>query len=90
MEDNKRINAGYEIFDAVRIGSVEFVVGQNIYTPAQYVTWEYKAGRGYYFGHYMNDRNTAIMDMYKRAERELDALKACYTKDQNTDDREEP
>ena len=40
--ENKRINAGYEIIACLPIGNVEFVVGQNIHNPNMFVTWEYK------------------------------------------------
>ena len=39
--ENKRINAGYEIIACLPIGNVEFVVGQNIHNPNMFVTWEY-------------------------------------------------
>ena len=34
-----RTNAGYTITDAIRIGNVEFVIGENAAYPAQFVTW---------------------------------------------------
>ena len=49
--ENKRINAGYEIIACLPIGNVEFVVGQNIHNPNMFVTWEYKKEGGYYWGH---------------------------------------
>ena len=48
--ENKRINAGYEIIACLPIGNVEFVVGQNIHNPNMFVTWEYKKEGGYYWG----------------------------------------
>ena len=48
--ENKRINAGYEIIATLPVGDVEFVVGQNVHDPAMFVTWEYQQQRGYYWG----------------------------------------
>ena len=42
--ENKRINAGYEIIATLPVGDVEFVVGQNVHDPAMFVTWEYQPG----------------------------------------------
>ena len=43
--ENKRINAGYEIIATLPVGDVEFVVGQNVHDPAMFVTWEYQKQR---------------------------------------------
>ena len=79
--ENKRINAGYEIIACLPIGNVEFVVGQNIHNPNMFVTWEYKKEGGYYWGHYMTDKDAAMRDMYERAEAELSFKKSVNTRE---------
>lgn len=69
-EQKKRINAGYEIIKSLPIGSTEFVFGQNIHTPAQFVTWECKDGKDYFWGHYFSSKEKAMEDLYERAEDE--------------------
>ena len=88
--ENKRINAGYEIIACLPIGNVEFVVGQNIHNPNMFVTWEYKKEGGYYWGHYMTDKAAAMRDMYERAEAELSFKKSVNTREKKKkDEREE-
>lgn len=88
--ENKRINAGYEIIATLPVGDVEFVVGQNIHTPNMFVTWEYQKQRGYYWGHYMTDKDAAMRDMYERAEAELSFKKSVNTREKKKkDEREE-
>ena len=92
MQDNgnKRINEGYEIIANLPIGNVEFVVGQNIHNPNMFVTWEYRKEGGYYWGHYMNDKDAAMRDMYERAEAELSFKKSVNTREKKKkDEREE-
>ncbi len=67
----KRINAGYEIIDAIPVGNTEFVLGRNIHDGARYVTWECKNGDNYFWGHYFADRKDAVRDFYERAGREI-------------------
>ena len=74
-EQKKRINAGYEIFDSIKIGKAEFVVGKNIHAPSQYATWECSNGNNYFWGHYFSDRSEALRDMYSRAEAEISFIK---------------
>lgn len=88
--ENKRINAGYEIIATLPVGDVEFVVGQNVHAPAMFVTWEYQKQRGYYWGHYMTDKDAAMRDMYERAEAELSFKKSVNTREKKKkDEREE-
>ena len=50
-----RINAGYIITDAIHVGNTEFVLGVSEQAKAQFVTWECKDGKNYFFGHYHSD-----------------------------------
>ena len=88
-EQNKRINAGSEIFDSIKIGKAEFVVGKNIHTPSQYVTWECSNGNNYFWGHYFSDRSEALRDMYSRAEAEISFIKNSIRPAKKREEREE-
>ena len=39
MNEEKRINAGYEIIESCTIGSTELVIGHNPKAPNPYVCW---------------------------------------------------
>lgn len=65
---DKRINAGYEIIKAYPVGDREFVLGENIYDGARYVTWECSGGNNYYWGHYFTDKESADKDLFDRIE----------------------
>lgn len=88
-EQNKRINAGYEIFDSIKIGKAEFVVGKNTHAPSQYVTWECSNGDNYFWGHYFSDRSEALRDMYSRAEAEISFIKNSIRPAKKREEREE-
>ena len=88
-KQNKRINAGYEIFDSIEIGKAEFVVGKNIYAPSQYVTWECSNSDNYFWGHYFSDRSEALRDMYSRAEAEISFIKNSIRPAKKREEREE-
>lgn len=70
----QRINAGYTITDSIHVGNTEFVIGENPAYPAPYVTWEYTPSGGYFWGHYLPDRLTAIRDLLERAGEEANAV----------------
>ena len=70
MQD-KRVNAGYEIIDSIPVGNTEFVLGRSISDGARYVTWECSRGDYYFWGHYFNDRENAVKDLYDRVEHEV-------------------
>ena len=80
-----RTNAGYTITDAIRIGNVEFVIGENAAYPAQFVTWECKGGNNYYWGHYMTNRLTALHDLLDRAAQELSMLERLHGRHQESE-----
>ena len=73
-------NANYTITMRVQVGKMEFVLGENPDAPSPYVTWQHLKGRtGYDLGHYLNDRETAIKDLNRRAnnEREFQNTGRC-------------
>ena len=45
MNEEKRINAGYEIIESCTIGSTELVIGHNPKAPNPYVCWYCKTER---------------------------------------------
>ena len=89
MQEKERINEGHRIIKSLRIGKVEFVVGENIYDGCRYVTWEYSEVGGYYWGHYFNDKRAAIEDMFDRAEQELSCIRSRDIPQQKQEEREE-
>ena len=42
MNEEKRINGGYEIIESCTIGSNELVIGRNPKAPKPYLRWYYK------------------------------------------------
>ena len=74
---DQEINAGYVISDRLTVGNAEFVIGQREETPAKFVTWKCKKGeKDYYWGHYCNDRLTALEDLCNRALDEVHHLRS--------------
>ncbi|AFV01106.1 MULTISPECIES: hypothetical protein [unclassified Dehalobacter] len=73
----KENNAGYTITDRLSVGNEEFVIGQNKNAPAKFVTWKCNKGeKNYYWGHYCNERLTALEDLCNRALDEIHHLKS--------------
>ena len=71
-QSTERLNAGYRIEDSIHIGDSEFVLGVHTKRPeTMFVTWKYSEGSGYYWGHYYNDRFTALKDLVSRAQEEI-------------------
>ena len=52
MNEEKRINGGYEIIESCTIGSNELVIGHNPKAPNPYVCWYCKNGKEYFWGYY--------------------------------------
>ena len=50
MEEEKRINGGYEIMESCTIGNNELVIGHNAKAPNPYVCWYCKDGSDYFWG----------------------------------------
>lgn len=72
----KEINAGYTITDRLTVGNAEFVIGEREEAPARFVTWKCRKGeKDYFWGHYLNDRLTALEDLCNRALDEIQHLK---------------
>lgn len=63
-----RMNQGYHIIEAVRIGTdLEVVLAQNETSiGTQYVTWQCRNGSDYFWGHYSMDFNEARRDLFQR------------------------
>ena len=70
---NKRTNAGYEIIETISLPNEDYVLGERTTTfnEQTYVTWVYVDGT-YYYGHYLNDYNVALKDLYERVKNELE------------------
>ena len=69
---SKRTNAGYEIIETISLPDEEYVLGERTTTfnEQAYVTWVYVDGT-YYYGHYLNDYDVALKDLYERVKNEL-------------------
>ena len=84
----KEVNAGYVITDRLTVGNSEFVIGQRDEAPANFVTWKCRKGeKEYFWGHYINDRLTALEDLCNRALDEVHYLKSLQ---QEKDTPEKP
>ena len=70
---SKRTNAGYEIIETTSLPNEDYVLGERTTTfnEQAYVTWVYVDGT-YYYGHYLNDYDIALKDLYERAKNELE------------------
>jgi hypothetical protein len=70
----------YVLTMRIQVGSMTFVLGENPNAPSPYVTWQNLKGRtGYDLGHYMNDRESAVKDLHRRANNESKFLKSINT-----------
>jgi hypothetical protein len=75
--------AGYVITDRLAIGDFEYVIGQSESAPDRFVTWKCKKGeKSYFWGHYLNDRLSAVEDFCKRALEEARFLKSFQREQQ--------
>ena len=74
----EEMNAGYTITDRLIVGSGMFVLGECENASAKFVTWKCKQDdtgkKTYIWGHYCNDRLTAIEDLCRRALEEIQYL----------------
>ena len=70
---SKRTNAGYEIIETISLPNEEYVLGvrTTTFNEQAYVTWVYVDGT-YYYGHYLNDYDVALKDLYERVKKELE------------------
>lgn len=90
MEQEKRINQGYEIIESCTIGSKELVIGHNPKAPNPYVCWYCKGGDNYYWGCYCNELSAAGEGLSERynEERRMPYNNPPAPKQKNGDDRE--
>ena len=70
---NKRTNAEYEIIETISLPNEEYVLGvrTTTFNEQTYVTWDYVDGT-YYYGHYLNEYDVALKDLYERVKKELE------------------
>ncbi len=74
----KEVNTGYQITAKVRVGNAEFAIGEHPKAPAPFATWERNLSNdkdgppNYFWGHYLNDRKSALLDFCERAQNEYD------------------
>ena len=66
MNEEKRINGGYEIIENCHIGRTELVIGHNSKAPNPYVCWYCKDGSDYFWGYYCNQLSEARDKMNER------------------------
>ena len=70
MDEEKRINGGYEIMESCTIGNNELVIGHNAKAPNPYVCWYCKDGSDYFWGYYCNQLSEAREKLMERYQRE--------------------
>lgn len=68
MNEEKRMNQGYEIIDSRTVGNREFVIGHHPTAPNPYVCWHCKNGDDYFWGYYTNELSDARDKMRERVE----------------------
>ena len=69
-----RTNAGFVITNAISVGNAEFVLGVNMKSPDNFVTWKCSGGSDYYWGHYTDSLLKATKDLCLRALEEVQYL----------------
>lgn len=70
MDEEKRINQGYEIIENCTIGHKELVIGHNPKAPNPYVCWYCKNNTDYYWGYYCNSMAAAREKLNERYQSE--------------------
>ena len=82
----QRICAGYVITQSIQVKDTEFVLGEHPKT-GMCATWQCKNGDNYFWGHYFSDYNSAMADMFDRAETEICTQRslAGYSKEEKTE-----
>jgi hypothetical protein len=76
---DREIIEGYVITDRLTmgVGKAQFVIGQRNEPVgvSDFVTWECRVGeKDYFWGHYCNDRLTAVADLCRRALEQVEYL----------------
>jgi len=79
---------GYTLTERIQVGKKLFVLGENPNAGQKYVTWQHIEGRsGYDLGHYFNNRDKALADLYARADKERENTQPYKShKSKNRDD----
>ena len=69
----QRTNAGYTIIATIQLPNQEYVLGekQTESKEPKYVTWYCVDKKNYYHGHYIDDKNVALRDLYERVNHEI-------------------
>lgn len=70
MNEEKRMNGGYEIIESCQIGCTELVIGHNSKAPNPYVCWYCKDGSDYFWGYYCNQLSEARDKLIERYQNE--------------------
>ena len=70
MNEEKRMNGGYEIIESCQIGRTELVIGHNSKAPNPYVCWYCKDGSDYFWGYYCNQLSEARDKLNERYQNE--------------------
>ena len=69
---NERINVGYRIIKVIALTHTEFVLGEKTTdSGTKYVTWRCNNRTDYYYGHYIENLDLALLDLYERAQDEV-------------------
>ena len=70
---NQRTNAGYTIIANIALPDCEYVLGekQTESKEPKYVTWYCVNNENYYYCYYTNNKNDALITLYKRAKKEI-------------------
>lgn len=66
-----RTNAGFVITNSISVGNAEFALGVNMKNPDSFVTWKYRGGTDYYWGHYTDSLLKATKDLCERVLEEV-------------------
>ena len=72
MSTQERTNAGYKIIKVVALPHTEFVLGEKTTdSGTKYVTWRCNNHTDYYYGHYIENFDLALLDLYERVQDEV-------------------
>ena len=67
-----RTNVGYKIIKVIALHHTEFVLGEKTTNSGtKYVTWRCNNQTDYYYGHYIENLDLAMLDLYERVQDEV-------------------
>ena len=70
-----RENVGYTVIKSIKLPHCEFVLGEKENaTVAKYVTWRCVNSKDFYYGHYIDSLEMAILDLYERVNEEIEFI----------------